>query len=52
MELNLERMENKEEFDRYKKASKKVQEIKGFYSHLIAYLFVISIIAFVNINYK
>jgi hypothetical protein len=51
MELNLERMENKEELDRYKKASKKVQEIKGFYSHLIAYLFVISIIAFVNINY-
>ena len=44
-------METKEEYERYQKASKKVQEIKGFYSHLIAYLFVIPIIAFVNIKY-
>jgi len=51
MELNFVSMETKEEYERYQKASKKVQEIKGFYSHLIAYLFVIPIIAFVNIKY-
>ena len=49
--IKLAVMETKEEYERYQKASKKVQEIKGFYSHLIAYLFVIPIIAFVNIKY-
>lgn len=51
MELNLLVMETKEDYERYQKARKKVQEMKGFYSHLIAYLFVIPIIAFVNIKY-
>lgn len=45
-------METKNEYERYKKASEKVEEIKGFYTHLIAYLFIIPVITFVNINYS
>jgi len=43
-------METKSDYERYKKASEKVQEIKGFYSHLIAYLLVIPL--FIVINFK
>lgn len=45
-------METKNDFERYQKASKKVEEIKGFYTHLIAYLLIIPIITFVNIKYS
>ena len=40
-------MENENDY-RYQKAKKRVEEIKGFYSNLIAYLIVIPILAYVN----
>jgi len=43
MELNVVSMETKDDYERYQKASKKVEEIKGFYSHLAAYIFIISL---------
>jgi hypothetical protein len=45
-------MDIKEDYERYKKASKKVEEIKGFYSHLIAYIFIIVLITIVNLKYS
>lgn len=44
-------METENDYERYKKASEKVQELKGFYSHLIAYIVVIPLIAFVNLKF-
>ncbi|WP_347049876.1 2TM domain-containing protein [Flavobacterium olei] len=43
MELNL----NEEE--RYIKAKKKVENIKGFYGNLISYIFVNAILIFINL---
>ena len=40
-----------QEYERYQKASKKVKEIKGFYSHLTVYILVISILTFINLKY-
>ena len=40
-------MENENDY-RYQKAKERVEEIKGFYSNLIAYLIVIPILAYVN----
>lgn len=45
-------METKDDYERYQKASKKVEEIKGFYSHLAAYIFIILLLTFVNLNYS
>lgn len=45
-------MENtNQEYERYQKASKKVKEIKGFYSHLAVYILVISVLTFINLKY-
>lgn len=46
MDLNLT------EQQRYLKAQKRVKDIKGFYTHLTIYCFVISIIIFVNLKYE
>ena len=46
MELNLT------EQQRYLKAQKRVKVIKGFYTHLAIYCFVITIIIFVNLKYE
>lgn len=37
--------------ERYFRAEKRVKEIKGFYSHLIVYCLVISVIIFINLRY-
>lgn len=36
---------------KYEKAHKKVQEIKGFYVHLMVYVLVIPMIVFVNLEF-
>jgi len=44
-------MEKNSEFESYQKAIKKVNDIKGFYSHLFVYIFVMFILTIVNIKY-
>lgn len=39
------------EYERYEEAKKQVKEIKGFYGHLLSYVIVISILAFINLYY-
>lgn len=39
------------EQQRYEKARKKVQEIKGFYVHFVVYAIVISLIVIVNLRF-
>lgn len=41
----------KSEYERYEEAKKQVKEIKGFYSHLISYVVVISVLVFINLYY-
>ena len=48
MEIVMEIKET--EYERYQKAKKQVQEIKGFYVHLACYLFVMIILIFIKIN--
>ncbi|WP_232338112.1 2TM domain-containing protein [Flavobacterium profundi] len=45
-------MQQNNEFERYQKAQKKVKEMKGFYGNLISYIFVISVLAFINLKYS
>jgi len=42
---------DKTQEERYFRAAKKVKDIKGFYTHLAIYCFVISILIFINLNY-
>ncbi len=42
---------NSNEFERYQKAKKQVQEIKGFYIHLMCYLLVMVVLIFINLKY-
>ena len=44
-------MNTNQDFEKYQKAKKQVEEIKGFYSHLLSYVLVISILIFVNLKY-
>lgn len=37
--------------ERYQRAQKRVKDIKGFYSHLTAYCFVIPFIIFINLKF-
>jgi predicted membrane channel-forming protein YqfA (hemolysin III family) len=50
MEIVMET--NSNDYERYKKAKKKVKEIKGFYSHLASYIMVISVLIFINLRYS
>lgn len=43
-------MENRDD-ERYKKAHKQVQKIKGFYSHLLFSIIAISVCIFINLKY-
>ncbi|MCM2301470.1 MAG: 2TM domain-containing protein [Flavobacteriaceae bacterium] len=45
-------METKQDYEKYQRAKKQVAEIKGFYSHLLSYVFVMSILIFVNLKYS
>ena len=49
MEIVMEIKET--EYERYQKAKKRVQEIKGFYSHLASYILVMIVLIFVNLRY-
>lgn len=49
MELIMEKLET--EYERYQKAKKQVQEIKGFYVHLACYLAVMIVLIFINLRY-
>lgn len=43
---------NKEEYDRYEKARKQVESIKGFYGNLISYILVNLFLAFINLKFS
>ena len=44
-------METNNDFERYQKAKKQVQELKGFYSHLLSYVIVMIVIIYINLKY-
>ena len=44
-------METNTDFERYQKAKKQVQEVKGFYSHLAGYIVVMIVIVYINLKY-
>lgn len=44
-------METNIDFERYQKAKKQVQEVKGFYSHLASYIVVMIVIVYINLKY-
>ena len=45
-------MENSNsEYERYQKAKKQVNEIKGFYGHLTSYVIVLAILIYINLKY-
>ena len=44
-------MEKNNDFERYQKARKQVQELKGFYVHLLSYVIVMIIIIYINLKY-
>ncbi len=43
---------NKQNYDQYQKAYKKVQNIKGFYTHLTSFVLVIGVVIFINLKYS
>ena len=45
-------MDSNQDFENYKKAKKQVQEIKGFYSHLLTYVIVMIILVYINLKYS
>lgn len=45
-------MNSNKEFESYQKAKKQVQEIKGFYSHLLAYILVMIVLIYINLKYS
>ncbi len=40
------------EYDRYQRAKKQVEEIKGFYGHLVSYLAVNAFLLFINLKFS
>lgn len=51
MELIMENLNSNTDFEKYKQAKKQVEEIKGFYSHLTVYVFIMAFIVFINLKY-
>lgn len=43
---------NNSEFERYQRAKKRVEEIKGFYGHLTSYICVMLFFVFINLKYS
>jgi hypothetical protein len=41
-----------QEFERYQRAKKQVEEIKGFYGHLISFVLVMVGLLFINLRYS
>ena len=44
-------MDSNADFEKYQKAKKQVEEIKGFYVHLMAYVVVMCVLVFINLKY-
>jgi hypothetical protein len=44
-------METNNDYERYQRAKKQVEQIKGFYSHLASYILVMAILIFINLKY-
>ena len=46
-------MENQNnDYEKYQKAHKQVQEIKGFYTHLLTYVVVMIFLVYINLRYS
>lgn len=45
-------METNNDFERYQRAKKQVEEIKGFYGHLASFVFVMAILIYINLRYS
>lgn len=43
---------NNQEYERYQRAQKQVNEIKGFYGNLLAYIFANGFMLFINLKYS
>lgn len=43
---------NSSEFEKYQQAKKQVQEIRGFYGHLISFISVMLFLLFINLKYS
>lgn len=43
---------NNEEYQRYQRAQKQVEEIKGFYGHLLAFVLANGFMAYINLKYS
>ena len=44
-------MDSNSDFEKYQKAKKQVEEIKGFYGHLLVYVVVMCVLVFINLKY-
>ena len=44
-------MNTNQDFENYQKAKKKVEEIKGFYSHLLSFVVVMLFLLYINVRY-
>ena len=44
-------METNNDFERYQRAKKQVEQIKGFYGHLTSYVLVMAVLIFINLKY-
>ena len=44
-------METNNDFERYQKAKKQVQELKGFYAHLLSYIVSMIVLIYINLAY-
>lgn len=44
--------QQKNDFEKYQKAQKQVQEIKAFYSHLLSFIAVMIFLLFINLKYS
>lgn len=42
---------NNTEYEKYQRAKKQVEQIKGFYSHLATYILVMAVLIFINLKY-
>ena len=43
---------NQNDFERYQRAQKQVDNIKGFYGHLVSFVFVIFFLLVINLKYS
>lgn len=45
-------MNSNQDFENYQRAKKQVNEIKGFYSHLLSFSVVMLLLAYINLRYS